>query len=221
MTRPHDIAMPGSTLPRGPLPSASGGPAAMSCAEALRLAAPVLVTERLVLRPPEPRDYPAFPAFRAFIGSERSAHVGGPLNEKDAWRAFAAGLGHWIIHGFGLWTLTEKGADKGADQAIGQVGIWYPGTWPEPEIGWTLFEGAEGRGYACEAAVAVRAHVFGTLGWPTVVSYIRRDNARSAALAERLGAVRDDAAVRPPHAPDCLVYRHPHPTGDGGMEAYA
>ena len=59
------------------------------------------------------------------------------------------------------------------------------------------------------AAEAARTHVFETLGWDTAVSYIDPQNARSIALAERLGAVRDDSAARP--HPDDLVYRHPKP----------
>ncbi|WP_116132396.1 GNAT family N-acetyltransferase [Tropicimonas sp. IMCC34043] len=173
-----------------------------------------LVTDRLVLRAPVAADYPAF---RDFYASDRSQFTGGPLDERLAWRGFSALLGHWLIHGFGLRTVTEKGSDT----PLGYVGVWYPGTWPEPEIGWTLYPAAEGRGLGHEAASAVRDHVFATLGWATVVSYILPQNARSIALAERLGALRDDAATRPPHAPDCLVYRHPHPAGDGGMEAYA
>ena len=86
---------------------------------------------------------------------------------------------------------------------------WFPADWPETEIGWIMFEGGEGKGYAFEAAEAARTHVFETLGWDTAVSYIDPHNARSIALAERLGAVRDDSAERP--HPDDLVYRHPKP----------
>ena len=62
---------------------------------------------------------------------------------------------------------------------------------------------------AAEAARAVLAHVFGTLGWTTAVSYISPQNARSIALAERLGAVRDAGAAGP--AESDLVFRHSPP----------
>ena len=42
---------------------------------------------------------------------------------------------------------------------------------------------------------------------PSLVSYIDRDNTRSIRLAERLGAVRDDATATPNGDP-CLVFRH-------------
>lgn len=164
---------------------------------------PVLETERLCLRAPQPGDYPGF---RDYYASERSIYTGGPLGERDAWRGFASHIGHWVIHGYGMWTITFRGDDV----PLGFAGLWNPATWPEPEIGWTLYEGAEGRGIAFEAARAALDHVFGTLGWPSVVSYIREGNARSVALAERLGA-RPDAADAP--GPGVLVYRHLAPGG--------
>ncbi|SFC50895.1 GNAT family N-acetyltransferase [Tropicimonas isoalkanivorans] len=167
---------------------------------------PVLETDRLLLRAPCPADYPAY---RAFLATERSRFTGGPLEERHAWRAFAAMIGHWTMQGFGMWTITLKGSDAPA----GHAGLWYPGTWPEPEIGWTVYEGYEGKGIAFEAACAVRDHTFGPMGWTTAVSYIAAGNDRSVALARRLGAVPDASATRPPHAPDCHVFRHPQPGG--------
>jgi RimJ/RimL family protein N-acetyltransferase len=103
------------------------------------------------------------------------------------------------------------------------AGPWYPASWPEKEIGWSLWSAeAEGKGIAFEAAQAARGFAYDVLEWDTAVSYIASDNARSIALAERLGARRDDAAAHPGNTP-CHVYRHPAPDAlaDGGMEAYA
>ncbi len=161
---------------------------------------PVLHTERLTLRGPEARDYPAF---RDFFASDRSIHTGGPKDAKSAWILFAAELGHWHLHGFGMWTVEHEG------QPIGLVGCWYPDQWPEKEIGWLIWETHEGKGYAFEAAQAARTHCYGPFGWDTAVSYIHRENTRSIALAERLGCTRDEAAVHP--NPDALVFRHPAP----------
>jgi RimJ/RimL family protein N-acetyltransferase len=74
-----------------------------------------------------------------------------------------------------------------------------------------LQAGAEGRGFASEAAAAVRDHAFRALGWPTLVSYMDPENDRSVRLAERLGGVRDDAAARPAGPDECIVYRYPAP----------
>ena len=164
--------------------------------------APRLCTERLVLRPPAPRDWPAYRDF-ALAGGMR--HISPGITEGRAWRDFAAELGHWQMRGFGLWAVTRRGEDR----AIGMIGPFFPVDWPEPEIGWMIFGEAEGRGYAFEAARATRADAYARLGWTTAVSYIAPANARSIRLAERLGAVRDDAAPRP--SPEALVYRHPGP----------
>ena len=96
---------------------------------------------------------------------------------------------------------------KGDDTAIGMTGPWSPADWPENELGWTMWDPAlEGTGIMFEAAAAGRNHAFNALGWVTAVSYIHKDNQRSVRLAERLGAVRDDACARP--HPEDLVYRH-------------
>ncbi len=161
---------------------------------------PVLQTDRLTLRGPEAGDWPAF---REFFATDRSAYTGGPKDEKQAWTLFAAEIGHWHLHGFGMWTVTLD------DTPIGLVGCWYPAGWPEKEIGWLIWDGHEGHGYAQEAATATRAHCYGALAWTTAVSYIRADNARSIALAKRLGCTLDTDASHP--NPDALVYRHPAP----------
>ncbi|MEM7641458.1 MAG: GNAT family N-acetyltransferase [Pseudomonadota bacterium] len=164
----------------------------------------ILTTERLTLRPLASRDEAPV---TAFYMAERSAMAGGHLPLRGAWRAFAAMLGHWQARGFGLWAVTRTGDDT----AIGMVGPYFPGGWPEPEIGWTLFDGAEGHGYATEAAKAALADARTRLGWTQIVHYIDPGNARSIRLAERLGATLDPAAARP-EGSSALVYRQPQGT---------
>ena len=162
-------------------------------------------TERLILRKPKPEDYPAWEAFTLNI---RSRFVRPAPTKGIAWRAFCHVLGHWEMRGWGLFTITVKGDDRG----LGTVGPWFPANWPEKELGWTIWDAAdEGEGYVTEAARATREHVYRDLGWETAVSYIHLDNARSIAVAERLGCVRDDAADSPGDDGTDLVYRHPAP----------
>ncbi|MEO0343824.1 MAG: GNAT family N-acetyltransferase [Pseudomonadota bacterium] len=162
-----------------------------------------LETESLVLRKPIPADWEPF---RAFTMSERSQYIRDELPDLGkAWRMFATEFGHWDIHGFGMFTVTAKGDDT----TLGMVGPWYPADWPETEIGWLMFEGAEGKGFAFEAAQAAISYAWQDLGWTEMVSYIDPANERSYRLAERLGAVRDPDAKRVD--PDDLVYRHPKP----------
>lgn len=168
----------------------------------MTLAVPVLETERLRLRAPELSD---FPAYAAFLASERARHERGPMDQRGAWREFCASLACWPLRGFGGWSVTSR--DGGG--YLGEVGLFQPIEYPEPEIGWMVVPEAEGRGIAHEAALAVRRWAYGTLGLPTVVSYIDPANARSTRLAERLGARLDREA--PSMEPGVLVYRHPGP----------
>ncbi|WP_102226314.1 GNAT family N-acetyltransferase [Acidimangrovimonas sediminis] len=170
--------------------------------------APVLETERLILRAPDMRDWPAF---EAFMTSDRSRFVRPPeVDRRLAWRAFGHWVGHWILRGFGQFILE----DRATGASLGAVGNWYPEGWPEREVGWMIFAPeAEGKGYAAEAARAVLGHTFGTLGWNTAVSYIDPENAGSIALAQRLGATLDPAARTPHPEESLLVYRHAGPEG--------
>lgn len=158
-------------------------------------------TDRLILRRPQPADLDATIAYYA---TERSAWNGGPLDAPAAWRGFAAGLGHWQIHGFGMCALIEKATGHN----IGSVGIWYPGGWPEPELGWTLYDGAEGKGFASEAAIAMRAHAATAWNLTHLISIIALGNSRSEAVATRLGAAPESDWTSPAGR-QARIWRHP------------
>ena len=164
--------------------------------------APVIETERLVLRAPTMRD---FEPFATFVGSRRACHVGGPVDRAGAWRSFCHIVGHWPLRGYGPFVIERDGT------SIGQAGPWRPADWPETELGYCLW-GAEheGQGYALEAMRAARSQAW-AIGLADLVSYIEPANAASIRLAERLGARLDPAARRPD--PSDLVYRHPAPEG--------
>ncbi len=167
---------------------------------------PVLRTERLVLRAQEPSD---FEAYVRYYRSERGRMTGGSDDRSAAWKSFCHLTGHWVHRGYSMFTLVER--DSGLP--VGQAGPWAPEGWPEPEIGWMLWDAArEGLGYAREAAGAARHWAYETLGWATCVSYIKPGNDRSIRLAERLGARLEPDPVQFSGKP-YLVYRHPGPGG--------
>jgi len=166
------------------------------------IVAPTLTTARLTLRCLDRRDWPAY---RTLMGSERARYVGGPYSAFRAYQLFSTEVAQWILNGFGPWAVCRTGEEE----SIGLVSLFFPEGWPERELGWLLWNGKEGAGYATEAALAARAWAYGPGGWDSAVSYIDPENARSVALAERLGAVRDDDAT--PLEPGDLVYRHPPP----------
>lgn len=161
-----------------------------------------LETERLRLRPLAPKDANAI---TAYYETERAKYTGGHLPRFGAWKNTAFMFGHWQLKGFGLWAVTLKGDDT----IIGLVGPFFPDGWPEPEIGWIVFEGAEGKGIAFEAAQASLKDAQDRLGWEEIVHYIAPENTRSIRLAERLGAKHDPHAAVPKPDDPCLVYRQP------------
>ncbi|MGR3795994.1 GNAT family N-acetyltransferase [Vannielia sp. SX4] len=176
---------------------------------------PTLETERLILRAPDMGD---FEPFAAFYASDRAKYVGGPLNREGSWRMLAMEIGHWTLAGFGRWIVDVKGGAKTA----GLVGLFAPEGWPEPEIGWDLFAGHEGRGYATEAALAARAYAYDVLGWQTAISLVKPGNEASARVAERMDARPDGDFAHERHG-TVHIWRHPGPgsSTEGGMEAYA
>lgn len=176
---------------------------------------PVLETPRLILRAPKLADFEGFVAYQI---SERSRFTGGPLDRNQAWRSFGHMIGHWVLRGFGVFVLQ----DRATGAAIGTSGPWFPEGWPEPEIAWTLWDARfEGKGLAAEAALATRAYAYETLGWTTAISLILDGNARSSALARRLGCVADGGFVHAQFGAT-TIWRHPAPDTQGaGLEAYA
>jgi RimJ/RimL family protein N-acetyltransferase len=176
------------------------------------MTAPTIETERLVLRAHRPED---FEGLFAMYQSERSRHIGGPMDAAKVWFGFTSDVGSWVLYGTGAWAV-----DRQSDGVtVGQLSLNQPVHCPELELGWILFDGFEGHGYAMEAAEAVRHYAFGELGVETLVSYIDEDNSRSIALAKRLGAQLDHDAATPGNKPS-LVYRHPnHVAGSVGTTA--
>lgn len=161
---------------------------------------PTLETTRLVLRAPQASD---IEAYAAFCASPRSATVGGPFSRDEAFSRLSALLGHWHLRGYGRWMVTDR--ESGAP--LGVVGLMYPESWPAPEIAWSLFDAAEGKGIAHEAAVAARDYAYRVLHWDTVISCVAGDNDRSTALAERMGCVRDGVFDHPRFG-SLVVWRH-------------
>jgi RimJ/RimL family protein N-acetyltransferase len=172
---------------------------------------PTLTTERLTLRGPALRDFEPVAAFMA--DPVRSPGFGGPDTRDNAWRWWASMIGHWCIHGYGFFTVETK-----AGEAVGIVGLWNPEGWPEPELGWVMFENGEGHGYAYEAAKAVRDYAYSTLGMTTLTSNILPTNTRSQALARKLGAVYERTYENPNMGTDDL-WRHPGPDQVAGAVA--
>lgn len=176
--------------------------------------APTLHTPRLTLRPHVLSD---MDPFLAFFRSERARYMPRVGSRRALWQLFCADVAGWELQGFGGWGVGLRNGP-----CVGQVAITQPPHFPEPELGWTLFDGHEGHGYATEAAMAALGWAWSSLPIATLVSYVDPANTRSRRLAERLGATHDPAAPLPEgETPaETMVYRHV-PDTDGSPEAYA
>ncbi|MFG2880475.1 GNAT family N-acetyltransferase [Streptomyces sp. NPDC048337] len=144
-----------------------------------------------------PTDEDAHAWHRVFDDPEVMEFLGGPA-ELSLYEEFTARQRMYDAQlGYCLWTLLdEEGEVIGftgaqpwpAEKAWGPVG--------ELEIGWRLARSAWGKGYAYAAALATLERVRAA-GVPRVVSMINDTNARSIAVAERLGMTLEETFLLP------------------------
>ncbi|MEM7720819.1 MAG: GNAT family N-acetyltransferase [Pseudomonadota bacterium] len=159
---------------------------------------PVLTTDRLTLRALKARD---LAPYTAYYTGDRTGGVGGPLPAHKVFERFCAMIGHWQVRGFGRFGIC---LDPGAP-AIGHVGPMQLDD-GAPEMTWTLWAAKhEGKGIATEAARAVLTHLFGA-GWSRLLAHVEPDNARSHAVARRLGGTPTGADA-PSWAPLSTQYQ--------------
>ncbi|TBR10204.1 MAG: N-acetyltransferase [Lysobacter sp.] len=149
-----------------------------------------LQTERLVLRPWRPED---FPRYAEMFAHPATSHIGGPLVLGDAWRRFLQMPGAWAMQGFAMFAVEEKRSGL----FMGQAGPWQPAGWPGTEIGYALHPEAWGNGYATEACTAAMDWAFDVLGWAEVIHSIDPANTPSQNVAKRLGATNTGAGSFP------------------------
>jgi RimJ/RimL family protein N-acetyltransferase len=163
---------------------------------------PILTTPRLTLRSFEVGDWEAFaamnadPAVRQWLG-------GTILSRAQTWSQMETMLGQWALRGYGMFAVVLAG------RFIGRIGILHPADRPEPELAWSLASPSWGNGLATEAAGRVREWAFEAFPRWRLVSYIVSENVRSRRVAEKLGAMREGAAVVGGFEADVWVHYRP------------
>jgi RimJ/RimL family protein N-acetyltransferase len=156
----------------------------------------VIETPRLRLRRWDEGDRSALAAIWADREVWASLQPGRPFDPHGADR-LDHHLEHWRDHGFGLYAAL--GRDSG--EIIGWIGPSHPTFVPElaaeVELGWTLRRPYWGRGLASEGARAALDSTFAHLRVPHVISLIHPTNARSIAVARKLGMEQSGDALHP------------------------
>jgi RimJ/RimL family protein N-acetyltransferase len=170
--------------------------------------APLIETERLLLRPFTAQD---LDAHAATLGDEQvMLHIGGKaLNREDSWRRLLCGVGMWQLMGIGPWAVEQKSGGR----MVGHCGFFQferdmqPSIVGEPEMGWIFDRSVHGQGIAFEACNAALKWAESAIGADSYPAIIDLENSASMKLAERLGFLRQaDATYR--DAP-IAVFRRP------------
>ena len=143
----------------------------------------ILETERLFLREMQPED---FEALYAVLGdSDIMRHYPSSFDEARVRGWIERNMGRYREYGFGLWAVCRK--DTG--EMIGDCGLTLQKIDGEmlPEIGYHIRRDCQRRGYAREAAAAVRDWAFAHTDYPALYSYCKYTNVPSYRTAEAIG----------------------------------
>jgi RimJ/RimL family protein N-acetyltransferase len=178
-----------------------------------------LYTDRLCLRTPTLGDAEALydlfkdPGIMHGLGKEPVSTL------KEAQVMTEDGIAGWRTGGSWPFVLETASADR---RVVGQAGLmifdtrgWTPstrasaGSHAQLELGWALIREHWGRGYATEAAAAIRDWAYERRPDDRLVSLITPDNVRSQRVAERLGAIPTETVTPSDSGRTAVVWRYP------------
>ena len=164
----------------------------------LRPASPVMnemriisETERLTIRSLAEADIPQITSLWA--DEQVTRFMGGPRVYQEVSASLKRDLEAPLLR-FDLWAVVEKGSGA----IVGHCGL-LPKTVDgrdEVELVYVIAPAFWRRGYASEAAAAIRDYAFQTLGVPRLVSLINPANTASERVALKLGMKFESETVR-------------------------
>lgn len=140
----------------------------------------IIETERLILREYTSEDFQAL--YEILSDPETMQHYPKPYDAAGTKRWIDWSLQNYKTYGFGLWAMVLK--ETGA--FIGDCGITMQKIDGEslPEIGYHVHKGYWRRGFASEAARAVRDWAFENTDFDCLYSYMKYTNIGSYSTAE-------------------------------------
>ena len=142
----------------------------------------ILKTERLFLREMDRNDYDAL--YRVLADSTIMQHYPYTFDESRVRDWIKRNLNRYQENRFGLWAVCLK--DTG--EMIGDCGLTLQNINGEmlPEIGYHIRRDCQRKGYAKEAAKAVRDWAFRNTDYPALYSYCKYTNIPSLRTAESI-----------------------------------
>ncbi len=163
-------------------------------------------TDRLILRPFEARDIPAYAAIRA--KPEVMRHLpGGEARvftaQADALRMASIYAESWTTIGYAPWAAL----DKATGVLLGHLGLRHlPELGGETEILYLLDSTAWGQGLATEGAAAARDFAFQMLGLKRLIGLVAPLNTPSQRVLEKIGMKRQGETTA--FGLDLIRYEH-------------
>ncbi len=145
-------------------------------------------TERLLLREMTGQDFDAL--YRVLADSDIMQHYPYAFDETRVRGWIERNIQRYKTFGFGLWAVCLKETGE----MIGDCGLTMQliGGQIKPEIGYHIRGDQQRKGYAKEAAVAVRDWTFRHTPFRMVYSYMKHTNEASAKTAEAYGCRQVD-----------------------------
>ena len=143
----------------------------------------ILETDRLILREMAPGDFDAL--YAVLADPENMRYYPHAFDEARVRGWIERNMERCRVFGFGLWAVCLK--DTG--EVIGDCGLTMQdinGT-IKPEIGYHIRRDVQRRGYAKEAAAAVRDWAFAHTPFQVIYSYMKSTNGPSARTARSWG----------------------------------
>jgi RimJ/RimL family protein N-acetyltransferase len=159
--------------------------------------APIIETERLILRGPRPGDHLALaemltdPEVHRYLGPSADNPV------ADVFSRHMRGAGSWALYGYGFFMAH----DRESGDLVGQGGVFHSwrgfgkGMDDVPEAGWTVARPFWDMGYGSEIMHAALGWFERSHGAQRIACMIEDGNTASFALAARLGFLRYDEHV--------------------------
>lgn len=148
----------------------------------------ILETERLILREMNEGDYDAL--YAVLADSDIMQHYPYTFDEARVRGWISRNIERYRIFGFGLWAVCLKETGE----MIGDCGLTMQmiGNSIKPEIGYHIRKDCQRRGYAREAASAVRDWTFNNTPFNMIYSYMKHTNTPSAMTALSYGCHQVD-----------------------------